>query len=138
MTPSRAILPALLALCLLVAACGGGDDDERAPSPGPQVGVKGEEPEAAEDLGFPAFATKNTTRVGGADSVATAAAVARAVYPSVEQASRAKAVTVPAFMAALTSGYNINVATTTLDSANARIFASFTPGGGPVLKSTMA
>jgi glutamine synthetase len=45
-------------------------------------------------------------------------------------ASRAKAVTVPAFIAALGGGYNINVATTTLDSANARIFASFTRGGG--------
>jgi glutamine synthetase len=45
-------------------------------------------------------------------------------------ASRAKAVTVPAFMAALSGGYNINVATTTLDSANARTFASFTRGGG--------
>ena len=38
--------------------------------------------------------------------------------------------TVPAFLAALTSGYNINVATTTLDSANARTFSSFTRGGG--------
>jgi glutamine synthetase len=45
-------------------------------------------------------------------------------------ASRAKAVTVPTFLAALTAGYNINVATTTLDSANARTFASFTRGGG--------
>lgn len=45
-------------------------------------------------------------------------------------AARAKAVTVPVFLAALEAGYNINVATTTLDSANARIFASFTRGGG--------
>src|SRR5450755_3164957 len=45
-------------------------------------------------------------------------------------ASRAKAVTVPAFIGALTAGYNINVATTTLDSANARTFSSFTRGGG--------
>jgi glutamine synthetase len=44
--------------------------------------------------------------------------------------SRAKAITVPAFIAALDTGYNINVATTTLDSANARTFASFTRGGG--------
>jgi glutamine synthetase len=44
--------------------------------------------------------------------------------------SRAKAVTVPAFLEALTSGYNINVATTTLDSAGARTFSSFTRGGG--------
>ena len=45
-------------------------------------------------------------------------------------ASRAKTVTVPAFLAALESGYNINVATTTLDSAGGRVFASFTKGGG--------
>jgi glutamine synthetase len=45
-------------------------------------------------------------------------------------ASRAKAVSVPVFLDALESGYNINVATTTLDSANARTFASFTRGGG--------
>ena len=45
-------------------------------------------------------------------------------------ASRAKAVTLPVFLAALSEGYNINVATTTLDSANARTFSSFTRGGG--------
>jgi glutamine synthetase len=44
--------------------------------------------------------------------------------------SRAKTLTMPAFLAALRSGYNIGVATTTLDSAGARVFASFTPGGG--------
>lgn len=45
-------------------------------------------------------------------------------------ASRAKAVALPAFLGALSDGYNINVATTTLDSANARTFSSFTRGGG--------
>jgi glutamine synthetase len=44
--------------------------------------------------------------------------------------SRAKTLTVPAFVSALTHGYNIGVATTTLDSAGARVFASFTKGGG--------
>jgi glutamine synthetase len=44
--------------------------------------------------------------------------------------ARAKTLTVPAFIAALTNGYNIGVATTTLDSAGARVFASFTRGGG--------
>ena len=44
--------------------------------------------------------------------------------------SRAKTLTVPAFVSALTGGYNIGVATTTLDSAGARVFASFTRGGG--------
>jgi glutamine synthetase len=44
--------------------------------------------------------------------------------------SRAKAVTIPAFLSALATGYNINVATTTLDSAGTRTFSSFTRGGG--------
>ena len=75
---SRPLLAVLLALALLVAACGGSSESDPR---GPEVGVKGEETEAAQDLGFPAFATKNTTRVGGGDPVANAAAVARAVYP---------------------------------------------------------
>ncbi len=45
-------------------------------------------------------------------------------------ASRAKSVSMPVFNDALQSGYNINVATSTLDAAGGRIFASFTEGGG--------
>ena len=45
-------------------------------------------------------------------------------------ASRAKTATLPAFLDALKNGYNINVATTTLDASGARTFASFTRGGG--------
>jgi glutamine synthetase len=44
--------------------------------------------------------------------------------------SRAKTLPAPTFVSALTSGYNIGVATTTLDSAGARVFSSFTRGGG--------
>jgi glutamine synthetase len=44
--------------------------------------------------------------------------------------SRTKEVTVPAFLSALETGYNINVATTTLDASGARTFSSFTRGGG--------
>src|SRR5436309_6174174 len=54
----------------------------------------------------------------------------RVAWADPHGAPRAKAVAVPAFLAALNDGYNINVATTTLDSANARTFASFTRGGG--------
>src|SRR5262245_23280610 len=54
----------------------------------------------------------------------------RLVWADPHGAARAKAVTVPTFLAALETGYNINVATTTLDSANARTFSSFTRGGG--------
>jgi glutamine synthetase len=45
-------------------------------------------------------------------------------------ASRAKALSVPVFLETLSSGYNIGVATTTLDSAGGRVFRSFTRGGG--------
>jgi glutamine synthetase len=45
-------------------------------------------------------------------------------------ASRAKAVSPATFLEALSGGYNINVATTTLDSAGERVFHSFTRGGG--------
>jgi glutamine synthetase len=45
-------------------------------------------------------------------------------------ASRAKEVSLPVFLDSLERGYNINVATTTLDSAGARVFRSFTRGGG--------
>ncbi len=43
---------------------------------------------------------------------------------------RAKAVSVPAFLSALSDGYNINVATFTLDASGGRVFRSFIPGGG--------
>jgi glutamine synthetase len=45
-------------------------------------------------------------------------------------ASRAKSVSPATFVEALGNGYNINVATTTLDSAGERVFKSFTRGGG--------
>ena len=54
----------------------------------------------------------------------------RVAWADAHGCARAKAVTVPVFVDALTNGYNVNVATTTLDSANARTFSSFTRGGG--------
>lgn len=44
--------------------------------------------------------------------------------------SRAKSVSPATFLEALANGYNVNVATTTLDSAGERVFKSFTRGGG--------
>jgi putative cell wall-binding protein len=82
-----------LLLVLAIAACGrteraktGSSDD----SPG--LGAKSPEPEASTDLGFPAFATKNTTRIGGADSVANAAGAALAVFPATTPENRPGAV----------------------------------------------
>src|SRR6202030_2235527 len=44
--------------------------------------------------------------------------------------ARAKTLTVPAFLSALSGGYNVGVATTTLDSTGGPGFASFTRRGG--------
>ena len=65
----------------MLAGCGGVDDD---PSyQGARAGHRSPRaPKAAEKLGFPAVATKNTTRVAGGDPIADAAGVALAVYPS--------------------------------------------------------
>jgi glutamine synthetase len=54
----------------------------------------------------------------------------RVAWADPHGASRAKALSLPVFLEALERGYNIGVATTTLDSAGARVFKSFTPGGG--------
>jgi hypothetical protein len=81
----RALLPAALAV-LALAGCGGTTTLLHASGPSPTtvtVGVPSKTPQAAQKLGFPLLATKNTTRVNGADPSADAAAVALAVYPSV-------------------------------------------------------
>jgi hypothetical protein len=96
--PRPAILLALIAL--LLAGCGGGGGDDSAggddsggDTQAPVLGQGGDEEQAATDLGFPAFATRNTTRVGGADPIADAAGVAQAVYPSRDKDTRPSAVT---------------------------------------------
>jgi hypothetical protein len=96
MTPHPAIvrrelrrISALLVLSALVlAGCSTGDDDARPP----QLGVKAEDEQAAEKLGFPSTATRNTVRVGGADAAADAAGVASALYPATGEADRPTAV----------------------------------------------
>ena len=54
----------------------------------------------------------------------------RVAWADPHGASRAKALSLPVFLEVLENGYNINVATTTLDSAGGRVFKSFTRGGG--------
>ncbi len=77
-----------------LAACGrGGNDGPDSGAPVAGIGAPKEaahEPEV--DLGFPSFATKNTTRVAASDPVAVAAATARAVYPGLTPESRPDAV----------------------------------------------
>jgi len=78
----------LLACCALVAGCSVGDDDD-PPAP---IAVQADDEEAAADLGFPFTATKNTTRVAGADPIADVAGVAGAVWPATSETTRPKAV----------------------------------------------
>ena len=73
------------------------DDEERVAgdAPAPRVLVREvAAPEQPEELGFPAFATKNTTRVAGPDPLADAAGVALAVDPSTGGVGGPDAVTV--------------------------------------------
>jgi hypothetical protein len=87
------LLAGLIALCTtLLAACGGKGNVSSRTVTEPTVGASGGQDDAAGNLGFPGFATKNTTRVGGADAVANAAGVARAVYPGPSVKTRPESV----------------------------------------------
>jgi hypothetical protein len=79
----------LLALAALAAAGCSTSDDESTP---PALGVEAQDEQAAEKLGFPSTATRNTVRVGGSDAPADAAGVASALYPATGDADRPTAV----------------------------------------------
>ena len=73
-------LVAALGVGVYLLASGGEDD---VANPAPEVVVREvAAPERPDELGFPAFATKNTTRNGSPSPPATAAAAALAVFPS--------------------------------------------------------
>lgn len=81
-----------LALAASAAGCGRAGGGDTATPDRPKIGVKGDTGSAA-DLGFPALATKNTTRVAGADPIADAAAATQIVYPGGAAGSHPGAVT---------------------------------------------
>jgi hypothetical protein len=93
----------VVAIAFIVAAVIGGSGgakdgpESAAPVPAAARSANDEPAEApaqsAEQLGYPAFATGNTTRIGGSDAVTNAAAVALAVFPSTTPAQRPAAVT---------------------------------------------
>jgi hypothetical protein len=78
------------AILIALFAVGCSTDDEQARPP--QIGVKADDEQAAEKLGFPSTATRNTVRVGGSDAAADAAGVAGALYPATGDADRPTAV----------------------------------------------
>lgn len=92
----------VLALAFIVVAIvgssGGSDnaDTSAAPAPAPPPSGNangGSASQTAEELGYPSFATNNTTRIGGADAATNAAGVALAVFPSTTDEQRPAAVT---------------------------------------------
>jgi hypothetical protein len=123
----------LVAVVFIGAAIvgGGGEDGSGVPGAAPAPEARPEsapqrpavEPttEGPEDLGYPGFATSNTTRVGGGDPASNAAAVALAVYPSQSAAQRPAAVAV------------VNAAD--WQSATAAAVLMATPVGAPLLVS---
>lgn len=123
-----ALVLATCALALTTSACGRADRSPHSGSGGPTAGVKGDEGTAAQDLGFPAFATKNTTRVAGADPTADAAAAARAVYPVPAASAATKAAPRPKAVAL--------VAADDWRTALAASVLVASPLGAPVLFST--
>jgi len=77
-----------LLLLVLLGGCSIGDDSGSAPA----IGVDAGDDQAADKLGFPAAATRNTIRVGGADATADAAGVASAIFPATGSTDRPSAV----------------------------------------------
>jgi ell wall binding domain 2 (CWB2) len=93
----------IVAIVFIAAAVIGGSGGAKsepgsagpAPAPAPAEAETAGSPatQTAEELGYPTFATGNTTRVGGSEPAANAAAVALAVFPSTTPAQQPQAVT---------------------------------------------
>jgi putative cell wall-binding protein len=88
----RAIALVCLLVALVASACGRDHSQAGGLAQPEQRSAAAKASESPSDLGFPAFATKNTTRIGGADAVADAAGVARAVFPATSDETRPGAV----------------------------------------------
>jgi hypothetical protein len=88
----RPLCLAAAILALVPAGCGGGGGSSSDRPDAPVSGQTGHEAPQGPPLGFPVFATKNTTRVAGGDAIADAAAVALATYPARTPETRPAAV----------------------------------------------
>ncbi len=103
-SPTPKVLAGLVVLALvfivvaIVGSSGGGSKDESSATPAPAPAASGNagdssSSQTAEQLGYPGFATDNTTRVGGSDPAANAAGAALAVFPSTAANQQPAAVT---------------------------------------------
>ena len=91
----------LTAVFVIAAILGGGSDEQGVEGAAPPVAGAGPahgrraapSRQSTTELGYPAFATKNTSRVGGDGPAADAAGVALAVFPSTDAGQQPNAVT---------------------------------------------
>jgi len=91
----RSLLIAALAACVLtVAGCGGSATRLIVRTASTSASASQSSAPPAAGIGFPVLATKNTTRVSGADSISNAAGVALAVFPSAAPGTHPTAVTI--------------------------------------------
>jgi hypothetical protein len=123
---------------LLVGGCSFKDSSKDgsagAPATPPATGAKSSDKQAAEQLGFPVTATRNTTRVSGSDPAADAAGVASALFPSSSLETRP-----PAVVLVDKDDWQGAVAAGTLVSAPLRAPIMLTDGGSlpPVTSETL-
>jgi hypothetical protein len=137
----RRVLGAAAAVALCLATCSCGKTLHGHATPGGSTGV-GEQGGGASG-GAGAVATKNTTRLGGADAASDAAAVALAVYPGLTPATRPQAAALidehdwpAALVAATLAGRPLHAPllytdTGSLPEASTHALAAMDPTGAP-------
>jgi hypothetical protein len=151
--PLKLIAGAILvaAVFIVAAILGGGSKEGGTGRAGPPVGG-GETTEAqapasrqsTAELGYPAFATKNTTRVGGADPADNAAGVALAVFPSTEERPAAvtlvdeesplSAIAASVLMAAPVRAPILVSSPTGMPAVSTEALSALSPEGGPATR----
>ena len=94
----RPLLVLLVAALLAVSGCAGLNESNGRGGGGagatPEISAEAGSQSATAELGFPVTATKNTTRVAGADPIADVAGVVSAVFPSTSADNRPHAVAI--------------------------------------------
>jgi hypothetical protein len=92
--PSVALL---LAALIALSGCSGlneKDNSGRSGGANPEISAQSTSSQATAELGFPVTATRNTTRVAGADPVADVAGAVSAVFPATSPDNRPHAVAI--------------------------------------------
>jgi len=79
---------------LALSGCGLNEKSSSGSAAAPKISAKSSDRSAATELGFPVAASKNTTRVAGADAVADVAGAVSAVFPSTSADNRPHAVAI--------------------------------------------